>query len=142
MIYEEEGDDQGSHTLPANGTCVETERDLLHRTCHFRTPSCYDHVVRVQWGKRRTDSLLCNPRHLVFLLPRVQLLNLLESTQKMDNSTPGGAGVLNWANNIRLNLAKGEGRQLVHDRIQDTFNFLDNYLEDVIQRPRTESVQS
>ena len=56
----------------------------------------------------------------------------------MDNSTPGGPGVLKWANSIRLNLAKSEGRQLVHDRIQDTLNFLDNYLEDVIQRPKSE----
>lgn len=60
----------------------------------------------------------------------------------MDDSTPGGAGVLEWANNIRLTLAKDEARQLLHDRIQDTLGFLDNYLENALKGPRAESVNS
>ncbi|KZT70010.1 hypothetical protein DAEQUDRAFT_690017 [Daedalea quercina L-15889] len=58
----------------------------------------------------------------------------------MDHTTPGGAGVLKWANTIRLNLAKDPGRQLLHDQIQNTLDFMDDYLENVLKGPKTESV--
>ncbi|KAH9933007.1 uncharacterized protein B0H18DRAFT_674295 [Fomitopsis serialis] len=60
----------------------------------------------------------------------------------MDRSTPGGAGVLRWADSIRLAIAKDPGRQLLHDQIQNTFDFLDDYMENVLKGPRTESVRN
>ncbi|TFY62969.1 hypothetical protein EVJ58_g3521 [Rhodofomes roseus] len=58
----------------------------------------------------------------------------------MDRSTPGGAGVLKFCNDIRLSMAKDPGRQLLHDRIQDTMDFLDDYLEKILEGPSTESM--
>lgn len=48
-------------------------------------------------------------------------------------------GVLAWCNTMRLTIAKDPGRELFDTQIQQHgFDFLDNYLEDVLSRQSTE----
>ncbi|GBE83919.1 predicted protein [Sparassis crispa] len=58
----------------------------------------------------------------------------------MDNSDPGAAGVIAWCNMIRFNMARDPGRQFLEEQIQNGFDFLDSYLENVLSGPKTESV--
>ncbi|KAI0918494.1 hypothetical protein AcV5_002474 [Taiwanofungus camphoratus] len=58
----------------------------------------------------------------------------------MDISRPGEAGVIAWCNSVRFGMAKDPGRQFLEEQIQNGFDFLDGYLENVFSGPRTESV--
>ena len=61
----------------------------------------------------------------------------------MDGSRPGEAGVIAWANSIRLTMAKDPGRQFLHEQIQkEGFDFLDMYLGNFLEGPRQECVLS
>lgn len=49
------------------------------------------------------------------------------------------AGVLAWCDSIRLTMAKDPGRELFDAQVQQHgFDFLDNYLENVLSRQPTE----
>ncbi|CCM02151.1 uncharacterized protein FIBRA_04229 [Fibroporia radiculosa] len=58
----------------------------------------------------------------------------------MDASKPGEAGVIAWCNSVRFNMAKDPGRQFLDEQIQNSLDFLDSYLENVLRGPKTESV--
>lgn len=51
------------------------------------------------------------------------------------------AGLLDWANSLRLGMENDPGRQYFKDQIQSHgFSFLDDYLENIIAGSRKESV--
>ncbi|KAL4241442.1 INCENP family protein [Abortiporus biennis] len=59
----------------------------------------------------------------------------------MDGSLPGGEGVLAWCNSIRFAIAQDPGREFLDTQIQKQgFDFIENYLQDVLFRPRAEPV--
>ncbi|OCH89305.1 hypothetical protein OBBRIDRAFT_819794 [Obba rivulosa] len=53
----------------------------------------------------------------------------------MDISRPGEAGVIAWCNKMRFTIAQDPGRQFMAQHIQDAFDFLDSYMEDVMAGP-------
>ncbi|KAH8100704.1 hypothetical protein BXZ70DRAFT_938388 [Cristinia sonorae] len=59
----------------------------------------------------------------------------------MDGSLQGEPGVLAWCNTVRLTMAQDPGRAFLDQQIQQQgFEFLDNYLNNVISHRKEESV--